>query len=148
MNGSTPVTTTTYSDTTASSATTYYYTVTAVYASGSSAASNEANALTYPAAPTGLGAAPASATQINLTWTAPGGTVTGYNVYRGTTPGGESSIPLNGSTLVTTTTYSDATIMRRHDVLLHRQGGKRHGQQRGLGRGQRRGLAVHYRPGR
>ena len=61
-------------------------------------------------APTGLAATPASATQINLSWTAPVGPVTGYNVYRGTTPGGESTNPLNGSTPVTTTTYSDATV--------------------------------------
>jgi autotransporter-associated beta strand protein len=67
-------------------------------------------AVGVPAAPTGLNTVPPSATQINLSWTAPGGTVTGYNVYRGTSPGGENySAPLNGGTPVTTTTYSDTT---------------------------------------
>ena len=56
LNGGTPVTTTTYSDTTASGGTTYYYTVKAVNARAAASASSEANALTYPAAPTGLGA--------------------------------------------------------------------------------------------
>ncbi|MEI8195444.1 MAG: LamG-like jellyroll fold domain-containing protein, partial [Phycisphaerae bacterium] len=61
-----------------------------------------------PSTPTGLNATPASATQINLAWTAPGGAITGYNIYRGTTSGGESGTPLNGSP-VTTTSYSDTT---------------------------------------
>jgi hypothetical protein len=45
-----------------------------------------------------------------LSWTAsttPG--VTGYNVYRGTTSGGESSTPLN-STPLGSTTYTDANV--------------------------------------
>ena len=75
---------------------------------GGSIASNEAIALTVPAAPTGLGATPISATQINLAWTAPSGTVTGYYVYRGTAGDGESATALN-TTAITTTSYSDAT---------------------------------------
>jgi autotransporter-associated beta strand protein len=108
LNGGTLVATTSYNDTTASAGTTYYYTVMAVNASGSSAASGEANALTYPAAPTGLSSTSISTTQINLSWTTTGGIVSGYNVYRGTTPGGESSTPINGA-LVTTATYNDTT---------------------------------------
>ena len=42
---------------------------------------------TLPAAPTGLTATAASASQINLSWTAVSG-ATGYNVYRSTTSGG------------------------------------------------------------
>ena len=95
----------------------YYYTVEAVNASGSSPASNEAAVPNYPAAPTSLTATPVSAAQINLSWTAPSGTVSGYNVYRGTTPGGESGTPLNGGTLVTTTTYSDTTANYTSAVL-------------------------------
>ena len=53
--------------------------------SGSSLASTEAHALTYPDAPTGLVATAVSTTQINLTWTAPSGTIIGYNILRGTT---------------------------------------------------------------
>jgi fibronectin type 3 domain-containing protein len=53
-----------------------------------------------------------------LTWTAsttPG--VVGYNVYRGTTSGGESTTPLNsspvaaGCTSTTACTYTDATVV-------------------------------------
>jgi hypothetical protein len=45
-----------------------------------------------------------------VSWTAsPTSGVMGYNVYRGTTSGGESSIPLN-STPVYGTTYTDANV--------------------------------------
>jgi hypothetical protein len=45
-----------------------------------------------------------------LSWTAsPTSDVTGYNIYRGTTSGGESSTPLN-STPVNATTYTDANV--------------------------------------
>ena len=63
-----------------------------------------------PQSPTGLAATPVSAAQVNLSWTPPSGVVSGYNVYRGTTSGGENySTPLNGGTLLTGTTYSDTT---------------------------------------
>ena len=96
----------------------YYYTVKAVNASGSSAASNEAAALNYPTVSTGLAATPVSASQIDLSWTASSGAISGYNIYRGTTPGGENySTPINGGTLVTTTTYSDTTANYTSSVL-------------------------------
>ena len=64
-----------------------------------------------PAVPTGLTVAPASGTQAALTWTAPtSGTVTGYDIYRGTVPGGESSTPIN-STPVSGTSYVDTTAV-------------------------------------
>ena len=64
-----------------------------------------------PASPTGLNTVTALATGITLNWTAPSGAVIGYNVYRGTSPGGENySSPLNGGTPVTATTYSDTTV--------------------------------------
>ena len=45
-----------------------------------------------------------------LTWTAsPTTTVTGYNVYRGTASGGESSIPLN-TTTINGTTFADGNV--------------------------------------
>ena len=109
ING-TLVATTAYDDTTAIAGTTYYYTVQAVNVSGSGVASGEAIALTYPAVPTGLGAAPVSAGEIDLAWTAPSGAVSGYNVYRGTSPGAEGSLPING-TLVATTAYNDTTAI-------------------------------------
>ena len=105
--------------------------------SGSSVSSNEATALTYPAAPTGLTAtddATHPSTQIDLGWTAPSGneTVTGYNIYRSTISNGENyDSPINGGTLVTG--HAIATPgHRRHYLLLHRRGGKCHGQQPGL----------------
>jgi hypothetical protein len=48
---------------------------------------------------------------IILTWTASSSSgVVGYNVYRGTTSGGESSTPLNGSTPINGTTYTDVNV--------------------------------------
>ncbi|MBB6670040.1 fibronectin type III domain-containing protein [Cohnella nanjingensis] len=81
-----PVTRTDYSHTGLSPETTYYYKVTAVNEAGESEQSAVASATTAPApagapeAPTGLSAAAAGASVVNLSWTA----VTGaeaYNVY-------------------------------------------------------------------
>ena len=107
-----PCTATTYTDTTTTPGITYYYTVKAVSPLAISTASNEANATPSalaPGAPTGLSAV-AGAAQIALTWTAPTNpgnpALTGYQIFRGTTPGGESSTAL---TTVTGTTYTDTT---------------------------------------
>jgi fibronectin type 3 domain-containing protein len=61
--------------------------------------------------PTGLTATAVSSSQINLSWTAPsnngGSPITGYNVYRGTTSGGE------GTTAIATVTgpsYADSGL--------------------------------------
>jgi len=59
-----------------------------------------------PAAPTGLAATPGNA-QVNLTWTASSG-ATSYNVYRGTTAGGESATAI--VTGVTGTSYSNTGL--------------------------------------
>ncbi len=63
-----------------------------------------------PAIPTGLTVAASSSTQAALSWTAASATVAGYNIYRGTTTGGESSTPIN-STPITGTSYVDATAL-------------------------------------
>ncbi|MDE1815054.1 MAG: fibronectin type III domain-containing protein [Thaumarchaeota archaeon] len=67
---------------------------------------------TSPSAPTGLTAAAGNA-QISLSWTVPssngGSAITGYNVYRGTTSGGENTTPI--ATGVTTTTYTDTGLI-------------------------------------
>jgi endoglucanase Acf2 len=61
-------------------------------------------------APTGLIAVPANNyTEVDLSWMAPSGDVTGYNVYRGTSPGNESTTPLN-SAPITDTSYRDTTV--------------------------------------
>jgi fibronectin-binding autotransporter adhesin len=62
--------------------------------------------------PTNLAATPATADTMHLSWTAPSGTISGYNIYRGQTPGGESTAPLNGSPLAAdATTFDDTTVV-------------------------------------
>ncbi|MGH7461698.1 MAG: fibronectin type III domain-containing protein, partial [Longimicrobiales bacterium] len=79
---------TAYQNTTGLTAgTQYFYRMQSCNTSGCSLRSNETSAFTAPAAPTGLTATPASATQINLSWTAPAGTVISIRVERSTTSG-------------------------------------------------------------
>lgn len=47
---------------------------------------------------------------VDISWTASVDTVDGYNVYRGTASGSETTTPLN-SALVTGTTYTDTTVI-------------------------------------
>jgi len=62
---------------------------------------------TPPSAPAGLAGTVASATQINLTWTASTGTVTGYNVFRnGTKVGTSTSTSYQDTSLSAATTYT------------------------------------------
>jgi Fibronectin type III domain len=112
----TNVTTTSFTNTGLTNGTTYYYTVAAVNSAGTSANSNEANATpmqvqaTAPSAPQSLSATGGNASA-RLSWTAAasngGSAITGYNVYRGTSPGGESATPL--ATNVAATSFTDAT---------------------------------------
>jgi Fibronectin type III domain len=119
------VTTTGYTVPSLDSGTTYYFVVTAIYQNSGSVdmpsfPSNEATATTNPAgshtspppgapSPGGLAAEAASSFAVDLTWDAPtappGLTLTGYDVYQGTSPGGESTTPVN-SVPVTTTSYT------------------------------------------
>jgi predicted phage tail protein len=90
--------------------TTYYLRVTAVSQVGESQPSNEVQAVpvTTPGAPTELIATAGNA-QVTLSWTAPasdgGSRINGYLIDKGTSPGGETGPPVNGS-LVTTTSYT------------------------------------------
>lgn len=108
---SSAVTTTTYSATGLTNGTTYYFVVKAKNSIGLSLASNEVSALpaTVPGSPT-LKSAVAGNTQVTLTWTAPtnigGSLITGYNVFMGTTSGGQSATPLNGLTPLSSTTLT------------------------------------------
>ena len=64
------------------------------------------------AAPAGLTASTAAQNVVNLSWSAPGTAPGGYNVYRGTSSGGESDIPLNSSPLPgNATSYQDTTAI-------------------------------------
>jgi fibronectin type 3 domain-containing protein len=87
-----------YADDNLTSGTTYYYQVSAINNVGEGARSSEVNAVptapTKPAAP--VVSATAGTSSIQLTWTAPddgGSPITGYNVYRSTSPGNEGSSP-------------------------------------------------------
>ena len=59
------------------------------------------------APPTGLAGRPSNGS-VSLSWTAPSGTITGYNVYRGTASSGPFT-KINSST-VTVTSYADAGL--------------------------------------
>ena len=90
---------------------TAYFVVTAVYqnSKGGDIPSFASNETVMPAAPAGLAATAAGSSEVNLTWTAPtapsGLTLAGYDVYQGTSPGGESAVPVN-NTLTTATSYT------------------------------------------
>ena len=89
--------------------TTYYFRVTAVNRVGEGPPSTEAKAVpvTVPGAPARLTATPGNS-RVTLAWTAPasgGAAISGYLIYRGTSPGGETGAPVNGS-LVTGTSYT------------------------------------------
>lgn len=93
---------TTYSNTGLVPGTTYWYRVSAITIILTSAPSNTASATTLspvtpPGAPTGL-VASGSNSQVMISWQAPsssgGAAITSYNIYRGTSPGGEGGVPL------------------------------------------------------
>jgi hypothetical protein len=89
--------------------TTYYYKAAAVNSAGTSVLSAEASATpepAAPAAPTGLTATAGNAS-VALVWTASSG-ASSYNVYRGTTSGGESATAI--ATGITSPSYSDTGL--------------------------------------
>lgn len=92
----------------------YYYKVRAVNLIGESSFSNEVFATPYqpvvaPSAPQNLLATSGNA-QVALSWSAPadqgGSAITGYKVYRGTSPGGEALLLSLGNVL----TFTDAAL--------------------------------------
>jgi fibronectin type 3 domain-containing protein len=95
----------TYTDTGLSPGTNYSYHIEAYNKAGYSDFAG-INTNTQPLAPTGLQGGAANAA-INLTWTGPSG-ATSYNVYRGTSPGGEGAMPI--ATGVTSTNYTDSSV--------------------------------------
>ncbi len=108
---------TSFTDTTAVNGTTYFYKVTAVNAVGVSPPSNEASATpqpaaTLPTAPRSPAAAGANGS-VRLSWSAPasngGSAITGYNVYRGTSAGGESATPVASN--VSGTSFTDTAAV-------------------------------------
>ena len=97
--------------------TAYSFKVTAVNKAGEGPASGAASAtptakVTKPGPPNGLTASPGNG-KVTLSWKAPGsdgGTgISGYEIYRGTSPGGESGTPVNAS-LVAGTSFTAAGL--------------------------------------
>lgn len=84
----------------------YTFTVTVTLTDGGTAKAARdftVAAIAKPGAPTGLTAA-AGDTQVDLSWSAPANsTVSSYNVYEGTSPGGESGTPVASSTTTSAT---------------------------------------------
>src|SRR2546427_109098 len=76
-------------------------TLTAYYSTGSTT--------TSPGSPTGLAATATSTSQINLSWTAPSGTVSGYKIER-STDGGSTWSSIVSNTGSTATTYSNTGL--------------------------------------
>ena len=70
----------------------YFFTITATDAGGTSTPSAQSSGTVIPIAPAGL-VATASNGAVSLTWTAATG-ASSYNVYEGTSKGGESSVPI------------------------------------------------------
>jgi len=112
------VTTTHYTVTGLTDGTEYYFYVTAVNMAGWSGPSEEASATpepppTVPGVPLNLSATPGGGSA-NLIWTTPtdtgGSPITGYNVFDGTSAGGESSTPVNGGVLVTGTSLAVSSL--------------------------------------
>ena len=63
-----------------------------------------------PGAPASLSATAKSDAEIDLAWTAAGGTVTGYSILRGTSAGGESATPV--ATGIATASYLDTSVTK------------------------------------
>src|SRR3989441_550086 len=112
----TATTATTYSDTGLASATQYTYRVSAINSAGTGSPSNTGSVTTLtppplptpPGSPTGFTATTGSPSQIELSWTAPSGTISGYAIERSTFGGAFSTIVSNTAT--TSTTYSDTGL--------------------------------------
>jgi len=133
--------------------TAYSFKVTAVNKAGEGPASGTASApptakVTKPGLPNGLTASPGNG-KVTLSWKAPGsggGTgISGYEIYRGTSPGGGNPALRSNASLVAGTSFTVTRPDQRHQVLLHRgrgQPGEAPGRQVGRGVGHPGGRCV------
>lgn len=101
----TPPSTYLWSDTNLSAGTFYEYHIIAYNVSGNNDFAGT-NATTLTVAPSGVSATAGDAV-VTLSWTAPNGAVS-YNIYRGTSAGGEGPTPY--ATGVTATSYTDTAV--------------------------------------
>ena len=93
---------------------TYYFVVAAVTAFGVSANSNEASAVTVPAAPAGVTVASQNAAgSLTVSWTASTG-ASSYNVFEGTTSGGEGNTAARSGITGTTATLAGLTAGQKY----------------------------------
>ena len=105
---------------------------------------------TAPSAPTGLSANPGDTT-VMLSWTAPtnngGSALTGYNLYQGTSAGGENYGTAVNASLITTTAYTVTGLMNatKYYFTVKAVNSRRvlDAVQRGLGHSWRRPCPVH-----
>lgn len=114
LNGATPLTGTSYTDPGAglTAGTTYAYVIRARAGSPSSASSNElsASAVARPAAPATTTATATANARVAVSWTSVAGATSGYDVFRRTgTDAYDYTAPLNGTTPVGATGYTDTT---------------------------------------
>jgi hypothetical protein len=108
---------TNYNDAGLTEATTYYYRMTAYNAQGDSMYSSEVNATTLPAAPSGLSAATASSSRIDLSWTDNSGGETGYKIERKIGAGGTYSQV--GTVGANVTSYSNTGLIGSKTYYYH-----------------------------
>ena len=107
------ITGTTYTDATATNGTSYYYVVTAVNAIGESTAVLASSLATTPGAvttaPTGVSVAQGASSTLTLSWSSNTAATTGFNIYQGTTAGGESTTPINALPIANVSTGNSYT---------------------------------------
>lgn len=117
-------------------ATSYSFTVKATNANGAGPASNALSATpaTVPGAPDLTGATAGNG-QVILNWAAPasngGSAITGYRIYRGTTPGGESATAIANLGVVLTYTDTGRTNGTRYYYKVSAVNGVGEGTQSG-----------------
>jgi fibronectin type 3 domain-containing protein len=107
---------TTFQDFGVANGTTYFYKVAALNSVGEGPKSNESSATpaaaSVPSVPRNLTASPAKPRGVALAWTAPssngGSSIIGYQIYRGTSAGGETFLIDVGNV----TSYKDTTASR------------------------------------
>ncbi len=110
-----------YKDTAVTNGQTYHYYVTAINDAGESSPSSEASAKPQgpPSPPQNLQAV-AGDGYVDMSWDEPdddgGSTVTGYNVYSGTTPGGEKTLLTKVGNVLT---YTDNDVTNGQTYYYH-----------------------------